>query len=551
MWEVRIQHGGLHAYRVVKGATQTEANYKASLQLAKWKETWEKRTQAHLGRLEKLNQQLTAQQRKLSAIQLTAEAEARIAEIESLLTRAVERGVFFEWNDLKDRTEFPDPPLALRSSDPLPPEPERAAYDAKLSFIAKLIPDLRRKKSSESEQAYAEGISAWRQKCGDLATLNSALETRNAELTAERTRREERYLRERAAQHQQIDAIEAAAQSGDAESVQYFFSEVLDRSESSEAFPKESRIQYLADAATLVVDLELPNPNALPVHKEVKYIASRNELQEVNVSEAWKKKTYDDVIYKLALKTVHEILLHDSQSAVQSIALNGWVRSIDRATGAEAHACIISFHVPRAEFVQINLAQVDPRSCFRKLKGVGSSKLIELTAIRPVISVSRDDHRFIDSYSVLESVDDRVNLAAMDWQDFENLIRELFEMEFSKSGGEVKITQASRDGGVDAVAFDPDPIRGGKIVIQAKRYTNVVGVAAVRDLYGTVHNEGATKGILVTTSTYGPDAYEFAKGKPLTLLSGSELLYLLEEHGRKSRIDLAGAKRSLREVARK
>jgi len=34
----------------------------------------------------------------------------------------------------------------------------------------------------------------------------------------------------------------------------------------------------------------------------------------------------------------------------------------------------------------------------------------------------------------------------------------------------VKVTQASRDRGVDAIAFDPDPIRGGKFVIQAKRY---------------------------------------------------------------------------------
>jgi len=130
----------------------------------------------------------------------------------------------------------------------------------------------------------------------------------------------------------------------------------------------------------------------------------------------------------------------------------------------------------------------------------------------------------------------------MDWVDFENLIRELFEKEFSKNGGEVKITQASRDGGVDAIAFDPDPIRGGKNVIQAKRYTKVVGVSAVRDLYGTVHNEGANKGILVTTSTYGPDAYEFAKGKPLTLLSGSELLSLLGQHGHRAKIDLKEAK---------
>jgi len=74
------------------------------------------------------------------------------------------------------------------------------------------------------------------------------------------------------------------------------------------------------------------------------------------------------------------------------------------------------------------------------------------------------------SYNVAEALNDQTNLAAMDWLDFENLIRELFEKEFSKDGGEVKITQASRDGGVDAIAFDPDPIRGGKIVIQAKRY---------------------------------------------------------------------------------
>lgn len=139
-------------------------------------------------------------------------------------------------------------------------------------------------------------------------------------------------------------------------------------------------------------------------------------------------------------------------------------------------------------------------------------------------------------------MDDSTNIAAIPWEDFEHLIREIFEKEFSGNGGEVKVTQASRDGGVDAIAFDPDPIRGGKIVIQAKRYTNTVGVSAVRDLFGTVMNEGATKGILVTTADYGPDAYEFAKGKPLTLMNGANLLYLLEKHGHKAKIDIKEAK---------
>ena len=111
----------------------------------------------------------------------------------------------------------------------------------------------------------------------------------------------------------------------------------------------------------------------------------------------------------------------------------------------------------------------------------------------------------------------------------------------------MKLTQSSRDGGVDAVAFDPDPIRGGKIIIQAKRYTNLVGVSAVRDLYGTMLNEGAMKGLLVTTSYFGTDAYEFAKDKPLTLINGEELLYLLQKHGYKAKINLTEAKESLKD----
>ena len=78
---------------------------------------------------------------------------------------------------------------------------------------------------------------------------------------------------------------------------------------------------------------------------------------------------------------------------------------------------------------------------------------------------------------------------------------------------------------------------------QAKRYTNTVDVSAVRDLYGAIINEGATKGILVTTSHYGPDAYGFAKDKPITLLNGGELLGLLQKYGYDFKIDLAEAKR--------
>ena len=172
---------------------------------------------------------------------------------------------------------------------------------------------------------------------------------------------------------------------------------------------------------------------------------------------------------------------------------------------------------------------------------------VDLVPVAPAISFDKTDSRFIEGKEVLHRVAG-LNLTAMDWQDFEHLIRELFEKEFSAPGAEVRITQASRDRGVDAVIFDPDPLRGGKTIIQAKRYTNTVDVSAVRDLYGTVMNEGANRGILVTTSDFGPDAHAFEQGKPLALVSGSKLLHLLSKHGYHARIDLKQAKEMLANV---
>src|SRR6185437_3542783 len=127
-------------------------------------------------------------------------------------------------------------------------------------------------------------------------------------------------------------------------------------------------------------------------------------------------------------------------------------------------------------------------------------------------------------------------------EDFEHFVRQILEMYFARQGVEVKVTQSSRDRGVDAIAFDPDPLKGGKIVIQAKRYTRVVDVSAVRDLYGTVMNEGANRGILVTTSHFGKDSWDFAKSKPLTLLDGSNLMHLVRQFGLDFRLDINEAR---------
>ena len=398
-----------------------------------------------------------------------------------------------------------------------------------------------------AKELYLQEHEAWVRACQQVQLKNETLYSESvAAIEAWNTGAAE-YSVKRDQENAAIDNRKAQYESLLPDAVSDYCELVLSTSDYPDSFPKEFELEYIPGTKILVVDYSLPAPEQLPRVKEVKYVKAKGDMVEVFLSETELNRIYDGVLYQICLRTIYELFEADVANALGAVVFNGWVKSIDKATGKEVNGCVISVQTTKEEFQKIELANVDPKTCFKTLKGIGSSKLHSLTPIAPVLKINREDKRFVASYAVAGQLDERTNLAAMDWEDFEHLIRELFEKEFSKPGCEVKVTQASRDGGVDSVVFDSDPIHGGKTVIQAKRYTNTVGVAAVRELFGTVLNEGAMKGILVTTADYGPDAYEFAKGKPLVLLNGANLLHLLEKHGHKAKIDIQEAKRILGE----
>lgn len=341
----------------------------------------------------------------------------------------------------------------------------------------------------------------------------------------------------------QIDRIILGYKTSNPKSVEEYFALVLTNSQyifQTPQFNNSLDVVYDKERKLLLVEYSLPTLEDTPNIKNFKFIKSRQQYERTLLTNKELNSMYERLIYNITLRSLMEIFHYDTSNVISAINFNGRVKNLNRATGITDNNCILSVFVKKDIFTTLNLLCVDAKLCFRHLKGVASTKISELSPVIPIMEINKEDKRFINSHNV--EINSYTNLATMDWGEFEHLIRELFEAEFNKNGGEVKVTQSSRDGGVDAIAFDPDPIRGGKIIIQAKRYTNTVGVSAVRDLYGTVLNEGANKGILVTTSNYGSDSYEFAKDKPLTLLNGGHILYLLEKQGRKARIDIEEAK---------
>lgn len=544
IWEIEVRHEGLNKYRHIRGSDRYVVEQKALAQRLVWDEIWEKRLETE----ERKNSKLEIFRSKLnkaeSAAARTEEAGKNIKSLQEILSHTLKINDVIVWESLFDKKHYsvPQPKTPIQIVISPPPDKASSKYQPIFSFWDKFSSKSRMEKERGVQELFAKDLSDW-QEIKNNTEINRKIEENKWVESADSWEKDkEKHKQEQVQNNLKILERKKAYFGKNVDAIVDYCDMVLANSQYPDYFSPDWNLNFQLDTGIIIVDYSLPALDDLPTIKAVKYVASRDEFVESFISSTELNKLYDSALYQIALRTIHELFEADVANALSSIVFNGWVNFVEKSTGRDSNACVLSVQAEKDEFMTINLERVDPKACFVQLKGVGSSKLHGLTPVAPIINTNTQDKRFVSSYEVVNRIDESVNLAAIDWQDFENLIREVFEKEFSSSGGEVKITQASRDGGVDAVAFDPDPIRGGKIVIQAKRYTNVVGVSAVRDLYGTTMNEGATKGILVTTANYGPDAYEFAKGKPLTLLNGSNLLHLLEKHGHKAKIDLKEAK---------
>ncbi len=89
----------------------------------------------------------------------------------------------------------------------------------------------------------------------------------------------------------------------------------------------------------------------------------------------------------------------------------------------------------------------------------------------------------------------------------------------------------SGDEGVDGVIRE-DRLGLDTVYIQAKKWTGTVGRPEIQKFVGALQGQNATKGVFITTSSYSPDAIEYAaKVTPrIILVDGNELAQLMIEN---------------------
>ncbi|MDP2874131.1 MAG: restriction endonuclease [bacterium] len=467
---------------------------------------------------------------KENAEELTKDAKEQVEAFKNILRATLSVNDEIDWSKLQDKTSFREyfPSEVASEEDFLSDYTWNLFVIDIVGFNHPLIHvifkgryELAREKAGKVFQSYFE-------------EYKKQEEERKAAYEKERTE----FLEKQTEYNQNLVKKREEYESGSRNGVTNYINLVLERSSYPPTLNLNFGVFYEENSRLVLIDMNLPHPSVLPLVTEYRYINSLNEIEKKFMTDKESESFYNSVIYQICLRTIHEMFESDYKDTVDTVVFNGWVSGIDPQTGKDFLNCVLSLQAGKDEFKEINLEKINPEGCFHYLKGVTAGPLVNLSPVKPIMHLNKVDKRIIESKGVITGLDENTNLATMAWQDFEVLIRDLVEKEFSREDCVVKVTRASRDEGVDAIAFDEDPIRGGKYIIQAKRYNNVVPLSAVRDLYGTVVNEGAVKGILVTTSYYGKDSFNFAKDKPLKLINGEELIYMFNKHGYDFRIEL-------------
>jgi restriction system protein len=463
------------------------------------------------------------------ALSKSAALDQRIAELETLLLSSLTNNPRISFTSLKRSVTIPPLNLGTLANPVLPPqwddfEPPplprlqrmfggSQRYQSELDDAARRFAQVQannQQQEAARRRRVAEAEAAWKQK---IAELQREVDAYNA----------------------RIDALAIGFREHDRFAVSEYVQMVLDRSPYPTGFPTERHAGYVPESCLLAVEWYLPTVDVVPEYKAYRHIKTRKAVEPVGRPFVETGSLYQSIIAQIALRTLREIFHSTPEDMISTVVFNGRVTTIDPLTGQTIQPHLITLRATREQFAPLILDQpkFQPVACVRRYFFADiSPHPEELIPVEPVMPYSMADPRVIEPIDVISGIDKRPNLLELTPKDFEAFIQNLF----TKMGFDTKLYKASGDGGIDCVAFDPHPITGGKFIVQAKLYTRTVAPTHVRDLWGTVQHEGATKGIMITTSGYGPDSYKFAAGKPINLIDGSGLLSICHQHDIPARI---------------
>jgi restriction system protein len=313
---------------------------------------------------EKAQEQERTDAGQRTAAEKTTEVERRIAALDQVLTSVL--------------------PLPPTTFDRLMKMPDTPRFDARALSRQDPAPDwidfapVRSRGLRRFLDAFGRRQRELASARGRFATAQLEHEQRESQrqqaLAAAKARHDQKITQQRAAaaaRNTQIRRHKSAFDAGDAEAVRWFIGCVLDASRYPDGFPREYQVTYHPDSRDVAVEFGLPPDSIVPSTTGYRYVADRDAAEPLPRPQNEIKQRHERLIAAVALRTLHEIFSATPPDVIRAAEFEGYLTSVDPATGKNVRRRLLSLRADRPVFEDLVLAAVEPEACVARLSLVG------------------------------------------------------------------------------------------------------------------------------------------------------------------------------------
>lgn len=490
-----IGNGFLRLRRTVSAHTQWELTVAAQEQLRRWDET-----EVLLRARERVDDPVLLAKLMSTQVQKAVEAYGH------LLTDALRSTRLPDWESTLRRETYPL--FAFPE-----PEPSEAYYLAMYAVPNKrffgLLGGSKRERQAREAQArlsYERAVEVYNV-------------SRNAAFSSYKAKKREYDVRQKN-HNDSVDRWRAQVAQGDGLAVEKYLRVVLAMSRYPGEVVSAWDVFYDPILRTAVVAFRLPLPQELPSQREFRCDEGSGRVVPVPMEAAEQAAFYEGVASQMALRVIHELFFAiASPATLQAVALNGWV-SADSAGGRNN---ILAVRTLRSSFERLDLVNLPPEECLRRLGASAAGPLANLTPVEPLLE-PRSQAAYRPQFR------DTV-LAAMPWDGFQRLMVEFLDKVFAVGRSQVEPLGMGLGGEMQAVARSTDPTQPGEVLIRARKGAGPIGVSDCERLYEDMVVRGAARCVLITAGGFPEEVWEYARNMPITLVDGPNLAHMLNEYG--------------------
>jgi restriction system protein len=269
-----------------------------------------------------------AVQRQRELHELNEALAARNQALEGLLRGALEVDDFFEIQSLRVALEIPPFRPGALATPGYPPDQESFMPVAPAGAARFKLGASRKhaRAVADATERYETAVAVYqdrerrREDALKGATVKYESEVANLTTIAE-------------AENRDVDEFEASFGANNPDAIVRYFSMVLDRSVYPEGFLRTYRMAFVPESKQLVVELQLPSIDVVPKIKQYRYVKVRDAMEETARPQTQIKGLYASVVAQVTLRTMHELFEADRTGKLETVVLNGYVDTIDPATG--------------------------------------------------------------------------------------------------------------------------------------------------------------------------------------------------------------------------